>query len=108
MIKYKGFGIAPAELESLLMEHPAVMDSAVIGIPDPQWGEMVMACVVLKDGATLTADDLIDHCRARIAGYKVPRRVEFIEGELPKSGTNKILKRKLREPYWKDAGRRVS
>src|SRR5207245_5425207 len=90
-----------------IYSHPCVKEAAVIGVPDLKWGELVMACVVLKDGSALTADELIEYCRTRLAGYKAPRRIEFIAGELPKSGTNKILKRKLREPYWKDAGRRV-
>jgi long-chain acyl-CoA synthetase len=107
MIVTGGENVYSSEVEAAIYSHPCVKEAAVIGIPDPTWGELVMACVVLKDGAALEADDLIDYCRSRVAGYKVPRRIEFMEGELPKSGTNKILKRKLREPYWKDVGRQV-
>jgi long-chain acyl-CoA synthetase len=107
MIVTGGENVYSSEVEAALYSHPCVKEAAVIGIPDEKWGEMVMACVALKDGTALTAEELIEHCRTRLANYKVPRRIEFIAGELPKSGTNKILKRKLREPYWKDAVRRV-
>jgi long-chain acyl-CoA synthetase len=107
MIVTGGENVYSSEVEAAIYSHPCVKEAAVIGIPDPKWGEVVMACVVLKDGAALTADELVAYCRGRLAGYKAPRRVEFIAGELPKSGSNKILKRQLREPYWKDAGRRV-
>jgi acyl-CoA synthetase (AMP-forming)/AMP-acid ligase II len=102
-----GENVYSSEVEAAVYSHPCVKEAAVIGIPDARWGELVMACVALKDGAVLTAEDLIEHCRTRLAGYKAPRRIEFIAGELPKSGTNKILKRKLREPYWKGVERRV-
>lgn len=107
MIVTGGENVYSSEVEAAIYSHPGVKEAAVIGIPDPIWGEVVMACVVLTDEATLTADELIAYCRGRLAGYKSPRRVEFIAGELPKSGANKILKRQLREPYWQDAGRRV-
>ncbi|MCU1275463.1 MAG: fatty-acid--CoA ligase [Bryobacterales bacterium] len=108
MIVSGGENVYSSEVEAAIYSHPCVKEAAVIGIPDPKWGELVMACVVLKDGAALTAEDLIEHCRTRLACYKAPRRIEFIAGELPKSGTNKILKRKLREPYWQGVERRVS
>ena len=107
MIVTGGENVYSSEVEAAVYSHPCVKEAAVIGIPDPKWGELVLACVALRDGAILTADDLIAHCRIRLAGYKVPRRIEFIAGELPKSGTNKILKRKLREPYWIGVERRV-
>ncbi len=80
---------------------------AVFGIPDPQWGELVMACTLLKAGKTLTIDDLIAHCRRTLAKYKIPRRVEFSEPELSKSGSGKILKRILRERFWAHQERTV-
>ena len=86
---------------------PAVREVAVFGIPDPQWGEIVAACVVLKPGTQLTVDALIRHCRQSLANYKVPRHVEFSETDLPKSGSGKILKRLLRERYWAGAQRSV-
>ena len=88
-------------------EHPAVREAAVFGIPDPQWGELVTACVVRKPGKALSADELIAHCRRSLANYKIPRRVEFSDTELPKSGTGKILKRILRERFWSDQKRAV-
>jgi acyl-CoA synthetase (AMP-forming)/AMP-acid ligase II len=70
------------------------------GIPDPQWGELVMAYIVLKPRNALTVDDLIAHCRRSLANSKIPRRVEFSETELPKSGSGKVLKRILWEHFW--------
>jgi len=85
-----------------------VRETAVFGIPDPQWGELVMACVVLKPDVTVGADDLIAHCRRFLSGYKIPRRIEFSPDELPKSGSGKILKRALRERFWVHQERGVS
>jgi long-chain acyl-CoA synthetase len=96
------------EVEAAICQHPAVLEAAVFGIPDPQWGELVMACVVLGPGEALTADDLIVHCRRALANYKIPRRVEFSETELPKSGSGKILKRILCERFWSHQQRAVS
>jgi long-chain acyl-CoA synthetase len=78
MIKSAAENIYPAEVERGLSSHPAVAECAVIGVPDPAWVQSVKAIVVLRDGATVTADELIEHCRARIAGYKKPRSVEFV------------------------------
>jgi acyl-CoA synthetase (AMP-forming)/AMP-acid ligase II len=92
----------------VIYEHQAVREAAVFGIPDPKWGELVMAVVVLKPGHALSADELLAHCRQSLANYKVPRRVEFSETELPKSGSGKILKRVLRERFWEHQERAVS
>ena len=100
MIVTGGENVYSGEVEAVIYAHPAVREAAVFGIPDPQWGELVMACVVLKPGATLTVDDLTIHCRQALANYKIPRRVEFLDTDLPKSGTGKVLKRILRERYW--------
>jgi long-chain acyl-CoA synthetase len=100
MIVTGGENVYSGEVEAVIYQHPAVRETAVFGIPDPQWGELVMACVVLKPGATVGADELIAHCRRFLAGYKIPRRIEFSPGELPKSGSGKILKRALRERFW--------
>ncbi|MCB1736197.1 MAG: long-chain fatty acid--CoA ligase, partial [Gammaproteobacteria bacterium] len=78
--------------------HPAVAMCAVIGVPDPRWGEVGLACVVLKPGMTATEDELIAHLQANLARYKVPKDVEFLP-ELPISAAGKILKRELREQY---------
>ena len=74
---------------------------AVIGIPDAKWGETIHAVVVLRTGTNLTVEAVIDHCRQRIADYKCPRSVEFRDTSLPLSGVGKVLKRELREPFWK-------
>jgi acyl-CoA synthetase (AMP-forming)/AMP-acid ligase II len=96
MIKYKGFGIAPAEIESLLMEHPAVMDSAVIGVPDDEAGELPKGFVVIRQGHDVTPDDIIAFANGKLAGYKKIHSVEFIDA-IPKVASGKILRRELKE-----------
>lgn len=96
MIKYKGFGVAPAELESLLMEHPAVMDSAVIGVPDKEAGELIKGFVVLRKGHNATTDDIIAFANGKLAGYKRIHFIEFID-VIPKTASGKILRRDLKE-----------
>jgi long-chain acyl-CoA synthetase len=108
MIVTGGENVYSGEVEAVIYQHPAVREAAVFGIPDPKWGEVVMACIVLKPGHTLSAPDLIAHCRQSLASYKIPRRVEFSETSLPKSGSGKILKRVLRERYWTHQERAVS
>ncbi len=93
-----GENVYPAEIEKVLYEHPAVHMCAVVGLPDPKWGEVGLACVVLKPGATVTEQEMIGFMQGRLARYKVPRRVEFLT-ELPISGAGKILKRELREIF---------
>jgi acyl-CoA synthetase (AMP-forming)/AMP-acid ligase II len=102
MIISGGANIYPREVEEVIYQHPAVHEAAVIGVPDAKWGEAVKALVVLKPGARATEQEIVEHCRARIASYKKPQSVEF-RASLPKSGYGKILRRELREPYW--AGR---
>jgi acyl-CoA synthetase (AMP-forming)/AMP-acid ligase II len=106
MIISGGVNIYPAEVEAALHAHPAVRDVAVIGVPDDQWGESVKAVVELQPGAQATADELIAWCAERLADYKKPRSVDFVE-ELPRGTDGKLLKRKVREPYWAAAGRRI-
>jgi len=108
MIVTGGENVYSGEVEAVIYAHPAVREAAVFGIPDPKWGEVVMACVVLKPGSSLTVDDLIAFCRKSLASYKIPRRVEFSDTELPKSGSGKILKRLLREQFWVHQERAVS
>jgi len=108
MIVTGGENVYSGEVEAVIYAHPAIREAAVFGIPDPQWGELVMARVVLKPGSTLTADDLIAFCRKSLASYKIPRRVEFSDIELPKSGSGKILKKLLRERFWAHQKRAVS
>lgn len=107
MIVSGGENIYPAEVESALFGHPAVADVAVIGVPDERWGEAVKAVVVRKPGADIGAGELIAWARDRIAGYKLPKSVDFIEA-LPRNPTGKILKRELRRPYWGDKVRQVN
>ncbi len=108
MIVTGGENVYSAEVEAVISDHPAVREAAVFGIPDPKWGELVMACVLVKPGQTLSADELIAHCRRFLAGYKIPRRIDFSETELPKGGSGKILKRVLRERFWTHEERAVS
>jgi fatty-acyl-CoA synthase len=89
-----GENVYPAEIEAALHEHPAVADAAVIGVPDERWGEVGVAIVVLRSEAT--AEDLLGHCRARLAGFKVPRAVRFAE-QIPRSASGKLLRREVRE-----------
>ena len=108
MIVSGGENVYSAETEQAVYAHPAVAECAVIGIPHESWGEQVHAIVRLKEGYSLTAQDLIDHCKSLIAGYKCPKSVEFREEPLPLSGAGKILKKDLRAPFWADQDRNVS
>jgi fatty-acyl-CoA synthase len=90
-----GENVYPAEIEAVLYRHPAVLQCAVVGVPDAQWGEVGVAAVVLKPGFAAAPDELLDHLRGQLARYKVPRRIELLEA-LPLSGMGKILKRELR------------
>jgi acyl-CoA synthetase (AMP-forming)/AMP-acid ligase II len=107
MIVTGGENVYSGEVEAVLYQHPAVREVAVFGVPDPKWGELVAACVVLKSEAALTVDELTEHCRRLLASYKIPRHIEFSESELPKSGSGKILKRVLRERFWTREARDV-
>jgi fatty-acyl-CoA synthase len=106
VINSGGENISSVEVEALLYEHPAVLEAAVIGVPDEQWGEVPKALVVLKPGQHLEARELIGFCRDRMAHFKTPKSVEFIE-VLPKTATGKIQKFALREPYWQGYDKRV-
>ncbi|MGQ0622904.1 MAG: long-chain-fatty-acid--CoA ligase [Panacagrimonas sp.] len=106
MIVSGGENVYSSEVESALSRHPAVAMSAVIGIPSQRWGESVHAVVVLRPGEACTAEQIIEHCRGMIGGYKCPRSVEFRDS-LPISAAGKLQKNLLREPYWKDSHRRI-
>jgi acyl-CoA synthetase (AMP-forming)/AMP-acid ligase II len=107
MIVSGGENIYPAEVESALFGHPSVADVAVIGVPDERWGEAVKAVVVKKPEADVTPAELIEWARERIAGYKLPKSVDFIDA-LPRNPTGKILKRELRKAYWGERERQVN
>jgi acyl-CoA synthetase (AMP-forming)/AMP-acid ligase II len=107
MIVSGGENIYPAEVENAIFGHPAVADVAVIGVPDEKWGEAVKAIVVRKPGVTATATDIVAYARDRIAGYKLPKSVDFVDA-LPRNPTGKVLRRELRDPYWAGRDRRVN
>lgn len=106
MILTGGENVASAEIERALYQHPAVLECAVIAIPDDQWGEVAKAIVTLKPGCQASETEILSHCRKHLAGFKVPKSVEFADA-LPKGGTGKILKKVLREKYWTGQERRV-
>lgn len=107
MIVSGGENVYTIEVENALATHPAVLEAAVVGVPHEQWGEAVHAEVVLKPGASATADELVEHCRGSIGGFKVPRSVVVRHEPLPKSGAGKILKREIRARYWAGRDRAV-
>jgi len=108
MIISGGENVYSVEVEAALYQHPAVAVCAVIGIPHTQWGEAVHAIVVLREGQSVTAEALSEHCHTRIAGYKCPRSIEIRHEPLPMNGAGKILKRELRAPYWDGKSRAVN
>ncbi len=106
MIISGGENIYPREVEEVIIRHPAVREVAVIGVPDPQWGEAVKAVVATVPGTAPTEQELIDFCREQMANYKKPKSVDFID-ELPKNNFGKIVKRQLRDKYWQGKSRQV-
>lgn len=106
MVVSGGENIYPVEVENAIATHDAVADVAVIGVPDDKFGEALLAFVVTKPGASLDVDEMVAFCRDRIAGYKIPRKLELIE-ELPRNPSGKILKKILREPYWEGVERGI-
>ena len=106
MIISGGENIYSREVEEVLYTHPAILEAAVVGVPDEKWGESVKAVVVLKEGATACEEEIIDFCKEYLAGYKKPRSVEFRDS-LPKTGSGKIKKGEIREEYWKGQERKI-
>lgn len=103
MIITGGENVYSVEVENVLYSHPSVLEAAVVGIPDPKWGEAVKAVVVIKPGLTATEDEIIHHCKQQIAGYKAPKSVDFVP-ELPKTGSGKVYKKGIKEKYSIDFG----
>jgi len=101
-----GENVSSIEVEDAIFSLAGVAEVAVIGIPDETWGEKVIALVVVSDGAALTEDRVIAHCREVLAGYKCPKQVEFRE-VLPRTATGKLQKFRLRAPYWEGLDRQV-
>src|SRR5262245_21210059 len=99
--------VYPAEVENALAGHPGMADVAVIGVPDPRWGETVKAIVVRPPGADPSPAEIMAYARVRLAHFKCPTSVDFAEA-LPRNPSGKILKRELREPYWKGHTRRIN
>jgi acyl-CoA synthetase (AMP-forming)/AMP-acid ligase II len=106
MIISGGFNIYPTEVENALHTHPAVFEATAIAVPDEQWGESVKAVVVLRPGMKATEEEIIEHCKQNLASFKKPKSVEFVK-ELPKNPYGKVLRRKLREQYWRGQDRMV-
>jgi acyl-CoA synthetase (AMP-forming)/AMP-acid ligase II len=99
--------VYPAEVERVLTEYPGIADVAVIGVPDKRWGEAVKALVVAKPDTTLIEKDIIEYTRIHIARFKCPKSVDIVDS-IPRNPSGKILKKQLREPYWKEHNRRIS
>ena len=102
-----GENIYPAEVENAIFGHPDVADVAVIGVPSERWGEEVMAVIVPRPGTTPDLDSIAQWARARVGGFKVPKRLSLV-AELPRNAGNKVLRRLLREPYWRGLQRRIN
>jgi len=103
MIKCGGENVFPAEVERCLLEHPGIAEAAVFGLPDPHWGEIVAAAIVRRDGAPLTENDVVEHVRARLAGYKKPRAVRFVDA-LPRTASTRQVQKTLLREQWSTRG----
>jgi acyl-CoA synthetase (AMP-forming)/AMP-acid ligase II len=106
MIISGGYNIWPFEVENVLFQHPAIHEAAVVAVPDEKWGEIVWAVVVLKPGEKTGAEEIITFCKDRLAGFKAPKGVDFVD-DLPKNPAGKVLRKQVREKYWEGHSRRV-
>jgi acyl-CoA synthetase (AMP-forming)/AMP-acid ligase II len=106
LVLVNGWSVFPAEVERVLSDHPAVLECAVIGVPDEATGESVLALVRVRDGQAADAEDVVDHCRQHLAEHKVPSSVQLVD-DFPRNTLGKIVKRELRAPYWASTGRRI-
>jgi acyl-CoA synthetase (AMP-forming)/AMP-acid ligase II len=107
MIVTGGENVYSVEVENVLSVHPDVAAVAVVGVPDPRWGEAVKAIVIPRQGSAPSAAELIAFCRERLAGYKVPKTIDFVDA-FPLTGTGKVSKKDLRAPYWAAMERRIA
>jgi fatty-acyl-CoA synthase len=101
-----GENISSPEIEDVLYQHPAVLECAVIGVPDEKWGETPKALIVLRSGMLPDAQEIIDFCRDELAHFKCPTSVDFVDA-LPRTATGKLQKFRLRESFWQDRERRI-
>ena len=108
MIVTGGENVYCTEVEEALYQHPAILEAAVFGVPDDKWGEAVWAVIVPREGSEIEPSQVIEFCRERIAGYKVPKGIDVQLEPLPKSGPGKVLKRELRVPHWEGQERSVN
>jgi long-chain acyl-CoA synthetase len=108
MVVTGGENVFTTEVENAVISHEAVQDVAVIGVPHAEWGEAVHAIVILHADKSVSEEELVAHCRERIAGYKLPKGVTFREEPLPLSGAGKVLKTELRKPFWEGRERQVN
>ena len=108
MIVTGGENVYSGEVESALARFPGVAQCAVIGVPDERWGERVHAVIVARPGARIAADEVMNHCRGLLAGYKCPKTIELRTEPLPLSAAGKVLKHELRAPYWQGRDRNVA
>ncbi len=106
MIKTGGMSVYPAEVEEVLENHPDIAEAAVVSAPDPIWGERVVAVIVLREGTELSAEEVIGFCRTKLGGYKVPKQVDFLDTPLPRNPLGKVLRKDIREIYWKGCGKK--
>jgi acyl-CoA synthetase (AMP-forming)/AMP-acid ligase II len=106
MIISGGVNIYPAEIEDVLHRHPKILDVAVFGVPDDEWGERVHAAIQTRPGQTLTGEEVRDFARRHMAGYKLPRDITFHQ-DFPRDGAGKLVKRLLRDPYWAGRASRI-
>ena len=107
MIVSGGENVYPAEVENALMKHPGIGDVAVIGVPDDKWGEVGKAMVVKAEGQDPSEDEILTFAREQLAGFKIPKSVDFID-EIPRNPTGKMLKKDLRAPFWEGRDRNVN
>jgi acyl-CoA synthetase (AMP-forming)/AMP-acid ligase II len=106
MIITGAFNVYPAEVEAILMQHPAIQDCAVIGLPDEKWGEAVTAFVEVRTGRQAETEELIAFCKDKLGSVKTPKSVEIV-GELPRTPVGKIAKKEIRAQYWQNTGRSI-